>query len=134
MGALYVQRYFDNNVRSRVIEMVDDIQAAFIKMLHDVEWMDNETKQKAIRKAQALIAHIGYPNELINATKIDELYKELELASDEYFMNALRLNRFQVDFSFRQLYVPLNKTDWISHAAPAVSNAFYSAQENSIRE
>lgn len=129
-----MRRYFDNNVRHRVVEMVEDIRDAFIQMLHDVPWMDDDTKQKAISKAQALTTHIGYPDELTNDTNIEELYKDLELTSDEYLMNALRLNHYKTDFAYRQLHVPINKTHWLSHASPAVINAFYSAIENSIRK
>lgn len=134
MGALYVRHYFDNNVRDRAVKMVEDIRGAFIEMLHDVPWMDDETKQKAISKAQALTTHIGYPDELTNDTLIEELYKDLEITQDEYLMNAIRLNHFKTDFAFRQLHNPINKTHWLSHASPAVINAFYSAIENSIRE
>lgn len=134
VGALYVRHYFDSNVRHRVVEMVENIRGAFIKMLHDVPWMDDATKQMAISKAQALTTHIGYPDELTNDTNIEELYKDLEITSDEYLMNALRLNHFKTDFAFRQLHNPINKTHWLAHASPAVINAFYSAIENSIRE
>lgn len=134
VGALYVRQYFDDNVRHLVIDMVENIRAAFIKMLHDVSWMDETTKQKAIVKARALVAHIGYPNELTNDTKIEEYYKDLEVTDHEYLMNAIRLNLFKTDYGFRQLHKPINKTDWLAHASPNVINAFYSAIENSIRK
>lgn len=134
VGALYVRRFFNEDSRLRVIEMVEDMRASFIQMIHDVPWMDETTKRKAIGKAQALSAHIGYPDELVNDTKIEEYYAGLELTPDEYLMNALRLNRFKVDYALRQLRKPNNKTDWVKHATPAVNNAFYSAFENSIRK
>lgn len=114
--------------------MVDDIKATFISMIHDVPWMDEVTKHKAIEKAQALTAHIGYPDELVNDTKIAEYYKDLDLRSNEYLMNALRLNKFKVDYALRQLRNSNNKTDWVNHASSAVNNAFYSSFENSIRK
>lgn len=135
VGALYVRRYFDEGVRERVFEMVENIRASFIAMLHDVAWMDEETKKKAIKKAEALIPHIAYPDELTDDKKIEEFYSDLEeLKADEYLMNALRLNHFKVDYVFKRLRVANNKTDWVRHATPAVINAFYSAFENSIRK
>lgn len=131
---MYVRRYFNEDARFRVIEMVDDIKSTFISMIHDVPWMDEATKRKAIEKAQALTAHIGYPDELVNDTKIEEYYNGLDIRSDEYLMNALRMNRFKVDYALRQLRKPNNKTDWVKHASPAVNNAFYSSFENSIRK
>lgn len=103
-------------------------------MLHKVTWMDEKTKNAAINKAKSLTAHIAFPDELTNKTKLEEFYKSLEMNEDEYLMNALRLNRFKTENALRNLYKPVNKTDWLAHATPAMTNAFYSALENSIRE
>lgn len=103
-------------------------------MLHKVTWMDEKTKNEAINKAKSLTAHIAFPEELTNKTKLEEFYKSLEMKEDEYLMNALRLNRFKTENALRNLYKPVNKTDWLAHATPAMTNAFYSALENSIRE
>lgn len=103
-------------------------------MLHKVTWMDEKTKSAAINKAIALSAHIAYPKELTNKTKLDEYYKSLEMVEDEYLMNALRLNKFKTENALRDLYKPVNKSDWLAHATPAMTNAFYSALENSIRK
>lgn len=102
-------------------------------MLHKVTWMDEKTKSAAVAKANALVAHIAYPKELRNKTKLETYYKSLEMKEDEYLMNALRLNKFKTETALRELYEPVNKTDWIAHATPAMTNAFYSALENSIQ-
>lgn len=95
--------------------------------------MDEDTKNAAVAKANALVAHIAYPDELMNNTKLDEYYKNLEMDEDQYFLNALRLSQFKSEKLIRELYEPVNKTDWVTHATPAMTNAFYSALENSIR-
>lgn len=133
VGALYVRKYFNENVRHRVVEMVENIRSSFINTLHNVSWMDETTKKAAIGKAKTLTAHIGYPDELTNNTKLEEYYSRLEIKSDEYFMNALRLNFFKTNYMYLQLHRPVNKTEWLGHSTPAVINAFYSAIENSIR-
>lgn len=38
------------------------------------------------------------------------------------------------DYSFNKLRQPINKTEWLRHARPAIVNAFYSSLENSIRK
>lgn len=96
--------------------------------------MDEKTKSAAIAKANALVAHIAYPKELTNNTKLEEYYNTLEMKEDEYLMNALNLNKFKTESTLRELYDPVNKTDWLAHATPAMTNAFYSALENSIRK
>lgn len=134
VGALYVRKYSNEKLKQHAIEIVENIRSSFIEMLHKVTWMDEQTKSAAIAKAKALVAHIAYPEELTNKTKLEKYYKSLEMKEDEYLMNALRLNKFKTEFALRELYEPVNKTDWLSHATPAMTNAFYSALENSIRK
>lgn len=134
VGALYVRKFFDEKSKTHAMEIVENIRSAFIDMLHKVTWMDENTKNAAIDKAKALIAHIAYPKELTNNTKLEEYYKSLELKDDEYLLNALRLNKFKTEYTLRELYSLVDKTDWLAHATPAMTNAFYSALENSIRE
>lgn len=114
--------------------MVDDIRNEFINILHNVTWMDNETRTKAIKKAESLTTHIGYPNELADNEKLEEFYDNLEIEPDNILLNTLRLNKFQKDFSFNRLRKPVNKTDWITHSIPATVGAAYSSLENSISE
>lgn len=134
VGALYVRKFFnDNKAKSHAVSIVENIRDSFNKMLTEVTWMDDRTKKEAIAKANSLVTHIAYPNELINNTKLEEYYKTLELNEDEYLLNAMALNKFAIQHMLRDFHAPLNKTDWEAHAAPAMTNAFYSALENSIQ-
>lgn len=133
VGALYVRKYFNEKSKKNAQEIVGNIKSSFIDMLQQVSWMDESTKRAAVDKAKALIAHIAFPNELTNKTELENFYKLLTMNENEYFMNALRLNKFRTEYALRQLYEPVNKSDWLAHATPAMTNAFYSALENSIR-
>lgn len=132
VGALYVRKFFNKNSKRHAQQIVGNIKSAFIDMLHKVTWMDESTKNSAVDKAKALIAHIAFPKELTNKTKLENYYKSLTMNESEYFMNALRLNKFKTEYALRELYDPVNKSDWLAHATPAMTNAFYSALENSI--
>lgn len=57
--------------------MVGYIHREFLKILDNVEWMDEETRQKARDKAHAITPYIGYPDELLENDKIAELYKNV---------------------------------------------------------
>ena len=84
-------------------------------------------------KAQGMVAHIGYPPELLDMKKLEGLYDGLELSENDYFGNALRTTIFGTDYAFSKLREKVNKTDWVRHGRPAVVNAFYSPLENSIQ-
>lgn len=132
MGALYVRKYFNEHSRQAAIELVDDIHSAFIDVLNEVTWMDEKTRNEAIKKAKTLTAHIGYPDELAENDKLEEYYRELEIEPDNLLLNTLRLEVFDLDNLFNKLRKPVNKTDWETHSIPSTVGAYYSSGENSI--
>lgn len=134
VGALYVRKYFPEESRHEAQSMVDDIRREFEHLVQKLTWMDDETKLAALDKAEKLVEHIGYPNELTDNAKLEEYYAPLEIERDNLILNSLRMRKFGTDFSYNRLREPVNKTDWLTHSKPAVVNAFYSPLENSIRE
>ena len=133
VGSLYVKQYFNGNSKAEAMEMVQEIRREFNLMLHEVDWMDAATKAAAIEKAEAMVTHIGYPPELLDMSKLDDLYKGLQLNSNDYYGNALRSTMFGTNYAFSKLREAVDKMDWVRHGRPAVVNAFYSPLENSIQ-
>lgn len=132
MGALYVRKYFSENSRHAAIALFNDIRNTFIDVLNEVTWMDENTRNEAIKKAKALTAHIGYPDELAENDKLEEYYRELEIEPDNLLLNTLRLEVFDLDNLFNKLRKTVNKTDWETHSIPSTVGAYYSSGENSI--
>jgi len=133
VGSLYVSKYFDEKSKTTALEMVAEIRNQFGLILDQVDWMDDATKERAKVKAQAMVEHIGYPPELLDMKKLEDLYEGLELSSEDYFGNALNMTMFGTNYAFSKLREKVNKTDWVRHGNPAVVNAFYSPLENSIQ-
>lgn len=134
VGALYIRKYFTEESKNAALELVNNIRDEFVELLHQISWMDEETRKTAIVKANALTKHIGYPDELADNAKLEEYYKDLDIEADNLLLDTLRLNVFKTNYAFGKLREPVNKTDWVTHSKPALVNAFYSALENSIRE
>lgn len=134
VGALYVRRYFQQNAKKAAVEMVSGIRSEFEKILAEVTWMDEATRAAAQDKVKAMSTHIGYPDEIMDNQKLEEYYAGLEVNPDTYLESVLRMNVFGTDLAFNKLRKPVNKTDWVTHARPAIVNAFYSSIENSIRK
>lgn len=116
------------------LEMVNGIKKEFELILNEVNWMDEETRQSALNKLRAMSTHIGYPDEIMDNSKIQKYYETLEIDENNYLSSVLNMNVFGTDYAFNKLRQPVNKTDWRTHARPAVVNAFYSSIENSIRK
>lgn len=132
VSAMYVRKHFDAVAKESALEMVTNIREEFEKILEKVPWMDEVTRDLALKKAKAIKNHIGYPDELADDAKIDEYYKDLDIITDSYMLDTLRVAKFFTDYHYAKLFEPFNKTDWREHSNVATVNAFYAFLENSI--
>lgn len=133
MGIQYVRKYFSEKSKEAATDLVKDVRNAFIDILRAVSWMDEKTREKAIEKAESLRADIGYQNDLENwLLSLEEEYKNLEMESDNFFLNTLRLEVFDTDYIFNLLREPVYKSDTDILMNPADVNAHYAFTENAI--
>merc|ERR1719341_196623 len=133
VGKLYAEKFFKKEAKVAADGMVSYIRAEFDKILRTVDWMDDETRVRAINKSLAITPHIAYPEELLNEAKLEELYAGLHITDGELLSNMRNLTVFGTNYSFKRLRERVNKKDWKNHGAAAVVNAFYSPLENSIQ-
>lgn len=134
LGALYIREYFESEAKVVATQMVDSIREEFTDILRANDFMDNETKQLAMDKVNAMASHIGYPDELLDDRKLEEYHKGIDVDPESLLKSVLKINIFYNDYSFNELRLPVNKSEWIAHAAPTFINAYYSFEENSIGE
>lgn len=115
--------------------MVKNVRQAFIDILAEVTWMDEVTRQKAILKAQNIIAHVGYPNDLYENDAVAEYYAHLKMEPDTFFNNSLRWNLLYNNHQFNSLRQPVNRSGWeeLLTLDPTVANAFYDPSRNTMR-
>lgn len=132
VGAMYIRKYFRRDAKQTAERMVEQIRKEFKDILKTNEWMDDKTKLAANKKVDAIITHIGYPDELYDNRKLNEYHKMININSTNYLMSILNINKFYNDYESYSLRIPVNKTNWIAHSSPTLINAFYSAEENSI--
>lgn len=136
VGLLYSRKYFSEETRQAVIDMVEDVRHAFIVMLGEVTWMDDEVREKAIEKAEKIVVHVGYSNELYENVELEEYYEDLEMEPDDYFNNSLRWDAFNSTQEFRTLRRSVNISGWekIRYLNPTYVNAFYFNEDNTMRK
>lgn len=131
---MYVRKYFREDSKSVALDMVNKVRAEFERVVRKVKWMDEGTRQTALKKLHAISTYVGYADELMDNSKIEEFYKGLRIDESNYLTFALGINVFDYDQSFGQLYKPENKTDWITRTPPFIVNAFYAPSQNGIRK
>jgi predicted metalloendopeptidase len=57
--------------------MVNDLRAAFFDLLAENDWMDEETRQSAARKAEAMLVLLGFPTSCDSSAQLDEFYSKV---------------------------------------------------------
>lgn len=89
--------------------MVNGIRKEFENILNEVNWMDDQTRKSALDKLHSMSTHIGYPDEVMNNTKIEQYYENLEIDPNNYLLSVLNMNVFGTDYAFNKLRKPVNK-------------------------
>lgn len=74
VGAMFIKDNFDPKSKESAVEMIHNIREAFNELLNYNEWMDDETRQVAKEKANAINERIGYPDLLTNPIQLSKEY------------------------------------------------------------
>ncbi|PIO72527.1 peptidase family M13, partial [Teladorsagia circumcincta] len=130
-GAIYVSKVFDQASKNVTLEMVNDLQEAFHEMLVENDWMDKTTKKTAFEKAEAMLEQIAYPDFILDSKKLDNHYDFSVDESDSYSQMIEKLSRWNIEFGFKRLIKPVDRTEYNFNAA--VVNAYYSSNFNAIK-
>lgn len=86
VGRLYVERHFSARTRADIVEMVENIRAAFVRRIDALAWMAPETKAQAKAKVAVLEVGIGHPETWPDLSA-------LTIADDDLFGNVERTSR-----------------------------------------
>ncbi|PSN53054.1 Endothelin-converting enzyme [Blattella germanica] len=130
IGAMFVRQVFHGNSKPMAEEMINEVRNAFKANLLQLEWMDEETREAAESKADAITDMIGFPNYILEVDQLDDKYKDLEIKEYEYFGNNIRVNQYNLRRNVEKLDQPVNKTRW--GMTPPTVNAYYTPTKNQI--
>ena len=75
ISSMYVRKYAPPNLKPGSLEMLKSIRTAFEKNIEKLDWMDEETKEKALIKLDAMRQQIVFADELTNKTFIDGFFE-----------------------------------------------------------
>jgi putative endopeptidase len=123
LGKLYVADYFSPEAKARALEMVNNLKDALADRVKTLEWMDEPTKQEALKKLAAMNVKIGYPDKWRD-------YSLLKIDRASYVLNAMRAANFEVNRELKKIGKPVDRTEW-GITSPTV-NAYYDPNMNEI--
>ena len=123
VGQMYVAKYFPPQSKANMLTLVSNLQTALGERIQAAEWMDEETKTKALEKLHAFRVKIGYPDKWRD-------YSALDIKNDNYFANILRSNEFEMNINLAKVDKPKDVTEW--GMTPQTVNAYYDPTTNEI--
>jgi len=123
LGKMYTDKYFTAAAKTRMMELVNNLEKAFEARINKLDWMSDSTKVKAQEKLHAFIKKIGYPDKWRD-------YKGLEIVRDSYVKNVLASNVFDYNYNINKLGKPVDRSEW--GMTPPTVNAYYNPAFNEI--
>uniref|UniRef100_A0A8C8HIX5 Membrane metallo-endopeptidase-like 1 n=1 Tax=Oncorhynchus tshawytscha TaxID=74940 RepID=A0A8C8HIX5_ONCTS len=110
VGALYVRETFAGESKRMVSDLISKIQEAYVETLEELNWMDDQSKEKAREKAMAIKEHIGYPDHILEESnlKLDQEYAHLNFSEESYFENILENLQAEAHKTLKKLREPVD--------------------------
>jgi putative endopeptidase len=123
LGQLYVKKYFTEDAKKRMDELVNNLQKAFEARIKKLDWMSDSTKQRAIVKLNAFMKKIGYPSVWKN-------FDDVSIDKTNFYANAKSVKAHEQKEMVDKIGKPVDKAEW-GMSAPTV-NAYYNPTNNEI--
>lgn len=123
VGKVYVDRYFPPEYRDQMLELVGYLRKAFGDRLHELDWMDQATREQALAKLEAFTPKIGYPDRWHD-------YSSVVITADDLIGDMDRLQDWQWQDQLAKLNEPARHWEWFM--SPQMVNAYYSSTQNEI--
>lgn len=123
LGQLYVKRYFNEDAKKRISDLVDNFQKAFETRIKQLDWMSDSTKTKAIEKLYAIKKKVGYPD-------VWRTYDAVTIDREKYFENVVALLENDYQYQAAKLNKAPNKDEW--GTTPSTVTAYYNPSLNEI--
>jgi putative endopeptidase len=123
IGQIYVDEYLPKGTKEKLIEIGTAIKTVYAERIKALDWMSETTKVKALKKLDAVIIKVGYPDKWkdMSALKIDR---------SSYVVNVMNANKWWFGYMISKYGKPVDRTEW--NMQPQTYNAYYNPSNNEI--
>ncbi|AFK02646.1 peptidase M13 [Emticicia oligotrophica DSM 17448] len=105
LAQLYVKKYFPEEAKRRMKELVKNLKTAFENRITNLDWMSDSTKAKAKEKLYAFTEKIGYPDKWRD-------YSKVVINRGTYFENRLATSKNDFIYGLSKIGQPVDRTEW----------------------
>lgn len=123
LGQLYVKKYFTEDAKKRMLDLVNNLQIAFEQHINALDWMSDSTKVEAKAKLGTFLKKIGYPDKWRDYSKVD-------IDKDKFYENLQSAARNEYAYQTAKVDKPVDKSEW--GMTPPTINAYYNPSFNEI--
>lgn len=134
ISALYIQNYGKNSVKKKVYKMAINIRNEFLKNIKNNHWIDEKSKHKLSLKFKNIYNNIAYPNEIVDADKLNEYYEKIYNINKQYFDDIFKTQTFITNANYVKLLEPEYSYNQNFIAKLTKVSGWYSCFHNSISE
>jgi putative endopeptidase len=123
LGKLFVAEYFSAKAKERYSNMVEAIRTTYADRIQKLEWMNAETKTKALDKLAKMSKKVGYPDKWKD-------YSALVVGTNSYCENVMNASRWSFNDMISKYGKPIDRNEW--EMTPQTYNAYYNPSNNEI--
>ena len=123
LGKKYVEKYFPESSKRKMLELIKNLKNSLKQHIKNLDWMEQKTKKRALKKLNNFKFKIGYPNKFKD-------YSKLTL-KDHIFFNTVESNLFDYQTEVvNKLETKVDKDRW--EMLPHTINAYFHPELNEI--
>jgi putative endopeptidase len=123
VGEEYVARHFPPRAKEMMDELVSNLIVAYRRSIEALDWMGEETKQRAYRKLETFRPKVGYPDKFRD-------YSALQVDAHDLIGNVRAVAAFETDRELHKIGSPVDRDEWFM--LPQTVNAYYNPGTNEI--
>ncbi len=123
VGRTYVERHFPPESKQMMDELVANLLEAYRQSISQLDWMTEETKQRAYEKLATFRPKIAYPDRFRD-------YSALVLRADDLMGNVAASATFETARQLAKIGAPVDRDEWFM--LPQTVNAYYNPGTNEI--
>ena len=123
VGQVYVTEYLPKGTKEKLLEIGTAIKEVYAARIKALDWMSQPTKEKALKKLDAMIMKVGYPDKWKDLSSL-----QVDRAS--YVRNVMNANKWEFNYMISKFGRPVDRTEW--DIEPQTYNAYYNPSNNEI--
>lgn len=123
MGQIYVEKYFNPESKAKITDLVSYVRGTFNSRLKNNDWMDDATRQEALKKLEQFTVKVGYPDKWND-------FSSINLKPDTLLDNYKQVLNWVYNDNMSKIGQPVRKWEW--GMTPQTINAYFNPVQNEI--